>query len=137
MAARLIRYIFIGYAIMYKITVEEDFSSAHHLRDYEGKCASLHGHNWKVRLTVCATELDERGISMDFGWLKKFLAGLIRRFDHVDLNRTPPFDKLNPTAENIARTIYELAKAELPDKITVDKVVLWESERNRVEYAEE
>ena len=122
---------------MYKITVEEDFSSAHRLRDYEGKCASIHGHNWKVRLTVRATDLDERGISMDFGQLKKFLAGLIRRFDHVDLNRTPPFDKLNPTAENIARTIYELARAELPDKVTVDKVVLWESERNRVEYVEE
>jgi 6-pyruvoyltetrahydropterin/6-carboxytetrahydropterin synthase len=122
---------------MYRITVEDDFSSAHQLREYLGKCSSIHGHNWKVRLTVKSGELDERGISIDFGQLKRFLAGLIKRFDHVDLNKTPPFDKLNPTAENIARTIYELATDELPGGLAVDSVVLWESDRNRVEYRED
>ena len=99
---------------MYRIIVEDDFSSAHRLREYEGKCSSLHGHNWKVRLTVRATELDRRGITMDFGKLKKLLASLLSRLDHTDLNQVAPFDEINPTAENIARTVFELAAGELP-----------------------
>ncbi len=122
---------------MYRITVEDDFSSAHRLREYQGKCSSLHGHNWKVRLTVRARELDDRGITIDFGKLKKLLASLVSRFDHVDLNQIPPFDRLNPTAENIARTIFELAAEELPAGIEVDRVVVWESEKNRMEYSGE
>ncbi|HUU29616.1 MAG TPA: 6-carboxytetrahydropterin synthase QueD [archaeon] len=122
---------------MYRISVEDEFSSAHWLRDYEGKCSSIHGHNWKVRLTVRTGELDDKGMGMDFGFLKKFLAGVIRRFDHVNLNETEPFDWMNPTAENIARTIYELAEKELPAPFAVDRVELWESSRNRVEYTKE
>ena len=122
---------------MYRITVEDDFSSAHRLREYQGKCSSLHGHNWKVRLTVRDRELDDRGITIDFGKLKKLLASLVSRFDHVDLNQIPPFDRLNPTAENIARTIFELAAEKLPAGIEVDRVVVWESEKNRMEYSGE
>jgi len=122
---------------MYRIIVEDDFSSAHRLREYEGKCSSLHGHNWKVRLTVRATELDRRGITMDFGKLKKLLASLLSRFDHTDLNQVAPFDEINPTAENIARTVFELAAGELPAGVEVDRVTVWESEKNRVEYSEE
>ncbi len=122
---------------MYRITVENDFSSAHQLREYDGKCSSLHGHNWRIQLTVRTRELDSQGISIDFGPLKRVLAGLVERFDHVDLNKTPPFDKLNPTAENIARTIFELAGRELPAGVEADKVVVWESHNNRVEYREE
>lgn len=121
----------------YFISAEAEFSSAHHLRDYPGKCASLHGHNWKVRLTVRTSVLDERGMGLDFGALKRILAALVARFDHVDLNRVPPFDQINPTAENLARTIFELAAAELPQGITPDRVELWESEKNRVEYRAE
>ena len=122
---------------MYRIIVEDDFSSAHRLREYEGKCSSLHGHNWKVRLTVRATELDRRGITMDFGKLKKLLASLLGRFDHTDLNQVAPFDEINPTAENIARTVFELAAGELPVGVEVDRVTVWESEKNRVEYSED
>ena len=122
---------------MYRITVEDDFSSAHRLREYKGKCSSLHGHNWKVRLTVQAHELDKRGITIDFGKLKKLLASLVSRFDHVDLNQIPPFDRLNPTAENIARTIFELAADEMPEGVKVDRVAVWESEKNLVEYSGE
>lgn len=122
---------------MYRIIVEDDFSSAHRLRDYPGKCSSLHGHNWKVRLTVRASELDERGITVDFGKLKKLLASLVSRFDHTDLNQVSPFDRINPTAENIARTIFELAAEELPEGVEVERVAVWESEKNRVEYSGE
>ena len=119
---------------MYRITVEDNFSSAHRLREYEGKCSSLHGHNWKVQLTVRSDKLDERGITLDFGKLKKFLASLLSRFDHTDLNQVEPFDRINPTAENIARTVFDLAAKELPEPVEVDRVVVWESEKNRVEY---
>ena len=119
---------------MYRITVEDNFSSAHRLREYEGKCSSMHGHNWKVQLTVRSSELDGRGITMDFGKLKKFLASLLSRFDHTDLNQVEPFDRINPTAENIARTVFDLAAKELPEPVEVDRVVVWESEKNRVEY---
>ena len=122
---------------MYRISVEEDFSSAHSLRDYPGKCASIHGHNWKVRITVRTAKLDERGMGMDFGSLKKMLAELVKRFDHVNLNQIPPFDKQNPTAENIARTIYELARGGLPAGVELESIQLWESEKNRVEYSED
>lgn len=122
---------------MYRITVENDFSSAHQLREYEGKCSSVHGHNWRVQLTVKSGVLDSRGISIDFGQMKRLLADLVERFDHVDLNKTAPFDKINPTAENIARVIFELAGEELPEGVVPDKVVVWESHKNRVEYREE
>ena len=122
---------------MYRITVENDFSSAHQLREYEGKCSSLHGHNWRVQLTVRARRIDSRGISIDFGQLKRILAELVEPFDHVDLNATLPFDKINPTAENIARVIFELANKALPKGVEADKVVIWESHNNRVEYRED
>jgi 6-pyruvoyltetrahydropterin/6-carboxytetrahydropterin synthase len=122
---------------MYRISVESEFSSAHRLRDYPGKCAALHGHNWKVRLTVRTGRLDARGIGVDFGSLKKMLVELLSRFDHVDLNAVEPFDKLNPTAENIARTIFEQAAGRLPEGLEMDRVELWESEHSRVVYTQE
>ena len=120
---------------MYRLSVEGEFSSAHSLRDYSGKCAKVHGHNWKVRLTVCTENLDERGMAVDFGNLKAVLDEVIAPFDHVDLNRVAPFDSRNPTAENLARVIFEQAQAKLPAGIEVDKVQVWESDKNRVEYS--
>jgi 6-pyruvoyltetrahydropterin/6-carboxytetrahydropterin synthase len=120
---------------MYRISAEAGFSSAHLLRDYPGKCARFHGHNWKVRLTVRTETLDERGMAVDFTNLKAFLKEIIAPFDHQDLNRVPPFDKQNPTAENLARVIFEDAEKKLPQGQAVDKVELWETEKNRVEYS--
>jgi len=120
---------------MYRLSVEGEFSSAHSLRDYSGKCAKVHGHNWKVRLIVCTENLDERGMAVDFGNLKAVLDEVIAPFDHVDLNRVAPFDSRNPTAENLARVIFEQAQAKLPAGIEVDKVQVWESDKNRVEYS--
>ena len=119
---------------MYRISVESKFSSAHSLRDYPGKCAAVHGHNWKVRLTVRAENLGENGMVVDFGNLKAVLEEVIAPFDHVDLNRVPPFDEQNPTAENIARVIFEKAQQGLPAEVEVDKVQVWESDKNLVEY---
>ncbi|MBN2289351.1 MAG: 6-carboxytetrahydropterin synthase QueD [Candidatus Glassbacteria bacterium] len=120
---------------MYRISVDGEFSSAHSLRDYPGKCARPHGHNWRVRLSVRTQDLDDRGMAVDFGNLKALLEEVLAPFDHRDLNSVPPFDTLNPTAENLARIIFEQAEARAPDGVAIDKVLVWESEKSRVEYS--
>ena len=122
---------------MYRISVDGEFSSAHSLRDYPGKCAGVHGHNWKVRLTVRADVLDGRGMAVDFGNLKALLEEVLEPLDHRDLNQVPPFETLNPTAENLARVIFEKVERKLPGGTALDKVELWESDKSRVEYSRE
>lgn len=90
---------------MYTVTVEDDFSAAHNLRNYKGKCEKLHGHNYRVRLTVSGNTLDKSGMLVDFTILKNILKNVLSKFDHGYLNDIPPFDKINPTAENIAEQI--------------------------------
>ena len=92
---------------MYEISVREHFDAAHALRGYRGKCENLHGHRFEVVVTLRATELDEIGLAYDFTELKRHLREILARFDHTYLNDVPPFDKVNPSSENIATTIYE------------------------------
>lgn len=112
---------------MYYLQVESDFASAHQLRGYKGKCENLHGHNWRVMVRVRGGRLDALGMLMDFGDLKKILAGLLERLDHKFLNETPPFDAVNPTSENLARFLYEELGGELPDGVRAHDVTVWES----------
>jgi 6-pyruvoyltetrahydropterin/6-carboxytetrahydropterin synthase len=91
---------------MYQLFVEEHFDAAHYLRNYHGKCENLHGHRFKVVARLKATKLDETGMAYDFAQLKKHLREVIARFDHACLNDVPPFDKIAPSCENIAATIY-------------------------------
>ena len=100
---------------MYEVSVREHFDAAHYLRGYEGKCENLHGHRFQVMVTLRATELDEIGLAYDFTELKRHLREILDRFDHTCLNDVPPFDRINPSSENIAATIYEeLQKGALP-----------------------
>ncbi len=92
---------------MYEISVREHFDAAHALRGYRGKCENLHGHRFEVVVTLRATELDEIGLAYDFTELKRHLREILARFDHTYLNDVPPFDKVNPSSENVAATIYE------------------------------
>src|SRR3984893_10492522 len=92
---------------MYEISVDETFAAAHHFRGYKGKCEHLHGHNYKVRVTVAGRELDAVGLLYDFVHLKQVIQGVIRSLDHQYLNELSPFDVLNPSAENIARHICD------------------------------
>ena len=93
---------------MYEVSRDDVFSASHHLRDYHGKCEAVHGHNWKVRLSVEGRELGPGGMLVDFVVLKKVLAEVLDALDHKDLNVVPPFDVMEPTAENLARIAFSI-----------------------------
>jgi len=116
---------------MYSIKVEANFSSAHNLRGYKGKCEELHGHNWKVEVTVSKDVLDKCGMVLDFKYLKKKLNGTLEKLDHKYLNNIPYFKKVNPTSENIAKYIYDSIRRQVPG---VDSVTVWESDNSQGTY---
>ncbi len=123
---------------MYEISVETDFDAAHALRGYQGKCEAMHGHRFKVAVTIRAAKLNEIGLAYDFTVLKKQLNEITGRFDHTSLNDTPPFNRINPSSENIATTIYDLMKANLSGvQVSLVKVEVWESPTSRAEYRED
>lgn len=120
---------------MYELTVELTFSSAHSLRGYEGSCENLHGHNWKVEVTVEAAGLDNLGMVMDFKRIKNEAKKVIDALDHRFLNEVPPFDTINPTAENIAASIYAGVGASLNGGgVRVSRVKVWESDTSAASY---
>ncbi|MBI4744728.1 MAG: 6-carboxytetrahydropterin synthase QueD [Actinobacteria bacterium] len=122
---------------MYQVYKESDFSGAHHLRDYYGKCENIHGHNWKVRVYVTANELDSSGMVVDFVELKKVLEEEINRFDHQDINKTAPFDKINPTSENLAKYFFDQVSNRINnERVRVSKVMVWETEHSCAVYGE-
>lgn len=124
---------------MYTLTVEGNFSSAHQLRGYRGKCENLHGHNWKVVLCVRGEELDDTGLLIDFTVLKSMLKEILDELDHTNINDIPYFTRQNPSSENIARYIAEKFRSALDErgytKISMDSVTVWESETSRCTYS--
>jgi 6-pyruvoyltetrahydropterin/6-carboxytetrahydropterin synthase len=114
---------------MYEVMIEEEFSAAHALREYHGKCENLHGHNWKVEVYVRGQRLDKAGMLVDFKQLKDATRNCMRYLDHFNLNELPPFDaKVNPSSENIASFILEKVAAEIDnDQAKVYKVRVWET----------
>jgi 6-pyruvoyltetrahydropterin/6-carboxytetrahydropterin synthase len=125
---------------MYTLSVEQSFASAHQLRGYKGKCENLHGHNWKVVLTVCGTELNEIGILIDFHEVKDALKSIIEEMDHTFLNDLAAFKEHNPSSENIARYIYQKTvrrfAAQNITGASVQSVTVYESETSRCTYSE-
>lgn len=122
----------------YTLKVVSDFAAAHSLRDYPGECRKLHGHNWKVEVEAVATELDALGMAIDFKVLKQLTKKVTDELDHHYLNEVPPFDRLNPTAENLAAHIHRRLSEELNEpRVRIHAVTLWETERACVRYTEE
>jgi len=119
---------------MYQLRVFDWFSAGHQLKGYQGKCEAVHGHNFKVEVTVSGNKLDKTGLIVDFKVLKKSLAEVLARLDHTLLNKLPPFQKKNPSAENIARYIYEKLSEKLPAKVKLVEVCIWESDQAGVSY---
>lgn len=120
---------------MYEVSRESFFSAAHRLREYGGKCEALHGHNWRVRLNVRARELDELGMVLDFKVLKATLREVLERLDHKLINEVPPFDEVNPSAENLARYIAEETNRKIADdRVWVHSCEVWESDRSKATW---
>jgi 6-pyruvoyltetrahydropterin/6-carboxytetrahydropterin synthase len=122
---------------MYEVSVEETFAAAHNLREYEGKCEDLHGHNYKVRVVLAGKELDSVGLLYDFVHLKEIVRVVIQSLDHKYLNELPPFDKLNPSAENLALHIYNQASKQLrkaPNGAGIASITVWETETTAATY---
>jgi len=122
---------------MYEVTVKTNFSAAHQLRLYDGKYENLHGHNWSAVVAVEADELDAMGVGIDFVRLKKFVEEILGELDYQNINEIPPFDKQNPSAENIARWLFLKLKEKVNTPGTrVKRVEIYEMEGCGASYFE-
>jgi 6-pyruvoyltetrahydropterin/6-carboxytetrahydropterin synthase len=126
---------------VFEISKEFLFSAAHQIREHGGKCERLHGHNYRVRVHVRASELNAIGMVIDFADLQRMVAELGTRFDHRNINEVPPFDTVNTTAELIARFFYVEMNAKLAAadgaRVRVARVEVWENEGSLAVYREE
>jgi 6-pyruvoyltetrahydropterin/6-carboxytetrahydropterin synthase len=120
---------------MFEISVDYSFAAGHALRGYKGKCENVHGHNYKVQVTVAGAQLNPTGLLMDFVDLRGAVKKLVERLDHQFLNDLAPFDRLNPSAENMARyfcdELQPLLKAQGLD---VKSVKIWETDTTSATY---
>ena len=125
---------------MFELTVERGFSSAHYLRNYKGKCENPQGHNYKVRITLCGSELDAAGLLLDFRDLKQVMRPVIDRIDHQMLNDLEPFTTINPSAENLARYFYQETNRQLSDmtsgRVRVKDCTIYETDTTTATYYE-
>lgn len=114
---------------MYEVMIEEEFSAAHALRGYRGKCENLHGHNWTVEVYVRGERLDAVGMLVDFAHLKAVTRRVMQVLDHKNLNELRPFDgELNPSSEHLAGFIlHKIAEEVDDDRVRVFKVRVWET----------
>lgn len=121
---------------MYELTVEREFSAAHRMRGHPGACARLHGHNYRVLLTVEGEQLGDTGILVDFAELRRICDTILDELDHRDLNEIPPFDTINPSSENLARYLFSRAREALGEQVRVSRVTVYESPTSSVTYRE-
>jgi 6-pyruvoyltetrahydropterin/6-carboxytetrahydropterin synthase len=121
---------------MFEVTIEETFAAGHALRNYRGKCENVHGHNYRAEVTLQGAELNAIGLLVDFVELKRVVHAVLDRMDHQWLNDFPPFDALNPSAENMAKYIYDEVSAGLTAKegVRVTCVRLWETDTASAAY---
>jgi 6-pyruvoyltetrahydropterin/6-carboxytetrahydropterin synthase len=119
----------------YTIFKEMDFSAAHCLREYQGMCERIHGHNYRVRVYVSANELDMEGMVVDFAELRDAMLAVLDRFDHRFINEVAPFDEINPTLEMVAAHICEAVAVEIDsDRRRVTECHVWETDHNCAVY---
>jgi 6-pyruvoyltetrahydropterin/6-carboxytetrahydropterin synthase len=125
---------------MFQITVEDTFAAGHYLRNYRGKCENPHGHNYKVRVTLCGEELDRAGLLLDFKDLKEVMRDVVDRLDHQMMNDLEPFKVVNPSAENLAKYFYDETQKKLCSvsngRVRVKDVTVWETETTTATYFE-
>jgi 6-pyruvoyltetrahydropterin/6-carboxytetrahydropterin synthase len=121
---------------MFEVSVEQTFAAGHALRNYKGKCENVHGHNYRVRITMQGDQLDSTGLLVDFLDAKSLIGGVVDYLDHQFINDLPPFDQLNPSAENIAKFFYDRVsgglKTDVP--VRVAEVQIWETDTSSAVY---
>jgi 6-pyruvoyltetrahydropterin/6-carboxytetrahydropterin synthase len=123
---------------MFEISVEHTFAAGHALREYKGKCENVHGHNYKVRVTIAGDKLNAAGLLMDFVDLRAEIKKFVERLDHRFLNDIPPFDELNPSAENLAKYIYDKIEPQTRNwGLRVHGVTVWETDTTSATYRPE
>lgn len=124
---------------MFELTIAVNFEAAHCIRNYPGKCNRLHGHNWKVEVNICGSKLNELGMLVDFVDLKAAVNDILVDLDHYYLNEVEPFCKINPTAENLAKYIYEkLDEAPIfQQDVKLRLIRVWESLNSAAAYSKE
>jgi len=119
---------------MFELVVEKTIAAAHFLRDYRGPCERLHGHNYRILVFVRGEQLDEAGMLVDFGDIKKALNGILDRFDHYCLNDLPEFEKQSPSTENLAKVIGDYLAAQPWERGRVHRVSVWETPTQGATY---
>jgi 6-pyruvoyltetrahydropterin/6-carboxytetrahydropterin synthase len=122
---------------MFQVTVDETFSSGHALRGYKGKCENVHGHNYKVRVTLEGSQLDSVGLLYDFTHLKRVIREIVGGVDHKFLNDMAPFDVINPSAENLAKYFYDETTRQMnamPEGARVTSITIWETDTTSATY---
>ena len=128
---------------MFEVSVEKSFAAGHALRGYKGKCENVHGHNYKVRVTLQGPELGSIGLLFDFKDLKDAIHSTVRKLDHQFLNDLAPFDAVNPSAENLAKYFFDEitsvlgengAKSNPSAPCAVKQVTVWETDTTTASY---
>jgi 6-pyruvoyltetrahydropterin/6-carboxytetrahydropterin synthase len=118
-----------GVDSMYELTVITQFAAAHQLRNFRGECEKLHGHNWKVEVSLAGEKLSDAGLLIDFREVKETTDRILEELDHSFLNELPPFKDQNPSSEHIAAYIFEKLSSTLNNnQVRVAKVTAWESD---------
>jgi 6-pyruvoyltetrahydropterin/6-carboxytetrahydropterin synthase len=122
---------------MFELKIITQFAAAHRLRNFQGKCEQLHGHNWKVEVFVLADQLDSAGLVRDFGEIKTTTQEILNGLDHHYLNELTPFQEENPSSEHIARYLFrQLSRLLNDERAKVSKVSVWESDTSCATYLE-
>ena len=120
---------------MFEISIRDHFDSAHFLRGYQGRCENLHGHRYNVTVYVRSEQLNAIGLAYDFTELKAHLKRILTRYDHVCLNEIQPFTEINPSAEQIAVTLYQELRPHVEGAgVSLHRVDVWESPESCATY---
>ena len=120
---------------VFEITTTRTFSAAHQLRLYDGSLEPLHGHNWRVKVTVSAAKLDAIGVVMDFHELERLVDAVTGLLHNRHLNEVAPFNsELNPSAENVALYVGRALATRLPRDVRLACVEVWETDENSARY---
>ena len=120
---------------MYELKITSQFAAAHQLREIRGGCENLHGHNWKIEVSVTGGELGKDGLLIDFRLIKSETKKIIDELDHKFLNELAPFENIEPSSENISRHIFESISRKLKIQgVEVSKVTAWESDSACASY---